>query len=163
RGRSRLRAGCAHRAGARGGGRMDARTVREERALSAAPHITVLVPAWNEAESIPALHLEIAAVLETLGRPWEVLYVDDGSRDGTQALEVYGEFHRFMPALTHWAGFRVGEAPVHHRARRFGHSKFGAARFVNGFLDLLSAAFISLSALKPLHVFGRIGLGFLAL
>lgn len=81
-------------------------------------------------------------------------------REVTQAIEVYGEFHRFMPALANWAGFRVAEVPVHHRARRHGRSKFGAARFVNGFLDLLSAAFISTSALKPLHVFGRIGLMF---
>ena len=55
---------------------------------------------------------------------------------------------------------RVGEVGVNHRPRRFGQSKFGASRFVNGFLDLLTAAFISTSALKPLHVFGRIGLAF---
>jgi glycosyltransferase involved in cell wall biosynthesis len=84
-------------------------------------------------------------------------------REVTQAIEVYGEFHRFLPALAHWAGFRVGEVPVRHRARRYGKSKFGAARFINGFLDLMSAAFISTSALKPLHVFGRIGLLFLTL
>lgn len=83
-------------------------------------------------------------------------------REVTEALEVYGELHRFLPALAHWKGFRVGEMPVHHRARRHGRSKFGPARFVNGFLDLLSAAFISKSALKPLHVFGRIGLLFLS-
>jgi UDP-glucose 4-epimerase len=65
-----------------------------------------------------------------------------------------------LPALAHWAGFRVGEIAVHHRARRYGTSKFGPARFVNGFLDLMSAAFISTSALKPLHVFGRVGLLF---
>ena len=257
---------------------MDARVVRGERALSAGPRITVLVPAWNEAESVPVLHREIVAALETLGEPWEVLYVDDGSRDGTdqaiealaaadprvrgvslrrnfgksaalstgfelargewvatldadlqddpaelprlveqlergydlvsgwkqdrkdpitktlpsrlfnavtsrvaglrlhdfncgfklyrrevtQAIDVYGEFHRFLPALAHWAGFRVGEVPVRHRARRFGRSKFGAARFINGFLDLMGAAFISLNSLKPLHVFGRIGLLFLS-
>lgn len=82
-------------------------------------------------------------------------------RDVTDTLEVYGELHRFLPALAHWKGFRVGELPVHHRARQHGRSKFGPARFVNGFLDLLSAAFISKSALKPLHVFGRIGLLFL--
>jgi glycosyltransferase involved in cell wall biosynthesis len=258
---------------------MDARALSGERPLSAAPRISVLVPAWNEAESIPVLHREIVTALEALGRPWEVIYVDDGSRDGTgdaiaalaaaeprvrgvslrrnfgksaalatgfelargewvvtmdadlqddpaelprlieqlengydlvsgwkqnrkdpitktipsrlfntvtswaagirlhdfncgfkiyrrevtQAIDVYGEFHRFMPALAHWAGFRVGEVPVHHRARRYGKSKFGAARFVNGFLDLMSAAFISTSELKPLHVFGRIGLWFLLL
>ncbi len=239
--------------------------------------ITAVVPAWNEAESLPELQRELAAALDGLGRSWEVVYVDDGSRDGTDAvierlaaadprvrgvsfrsnygkaaalatgfrlargewvvtldadlqddpaelprlvqaleggldlvsgwkqerkdplsktlpskvfnlvtswvvglrlhdfncgfklyrrevtdaLQIYGELHRFVPALAHWSGFRVGEVPVRHRARRHGRSKFGAARFVNGFLDLLSAAFISTSALKPLHFFGRIGLLFL--
>jgi glycosyltransferase involved in cell wall biosynthesis len=247
--------------------------------MSATPRISVVVPAYNEAESLPELQRELAAALDALGRPWEVVYVDDGSRDGTdraiealaaadarvgglslrrnfgksaalatgfraargelvvtmdadlqddpaelsrliaelesgydlvsgwkqkrqdpitktlpswlfnsvtsmvagirlhdfncgfkvyrrevtEALEVYGELHRFMPALAHWRGFRVGELPVHHRARRFGRSKFGASRFVNGFLDLMSAAFISTSALKPLHVFGRVGLMFLVI
>jgi hypothetical protein len=82
-------------------------------------------------------------------------------REVVESLEVYGELHRFLPALSHWRGFRVGEVGVNHRARRYGQSKFGASRFVNGFLDLLTAAFISTSALKPLHVFGRIGLLFL--
>ena len=238
--------------------------------------VSVVVPVYNEVESLRELHRELAGVLDALGRPWEILYVDDGSRDGTdgivgelaadprvrglsfrrnfgksaalavgfrlargalvvtmdadlqddpaelprliealdghdlvsgwkrnrrdpitktvpsrlfnavtsavsglrlhdfncgfkvyrrevvEAIEVYGELHRFIPALAHWAGFRVGEVPVHHRARRYGRSKFGAARFVNGFLDLLSAAFISTSALKPLHLFGRVGLLFLS-
>ena len=242
------------------------------------PRLSVVIPAFNEAESLPELHKELVAALGQLGMTWEVLYVDDGSRDGTDrvieslcagdprtrgvllsrnfgksaalatgfklvrgefvctmdadlqddpnelprlfaaleqgldlvsgwkvkrqdpitkrwpsklfnavtsrvagvrlhdfncgfklyrrevvdALEVYGELHRFLPALSHWHGFRVGEVGVNHRARRFGQSKFGASRFVNGFLDLLTAAFISTSALKPLHVFGRIGLAFLA-
>ena len=241
------------------------------------PRLSVVVPAYNEAESLPELHRELKAALEAMGTSWEVLYVDDGSRDGTDqvierlcaadahahgillsrnfgksaalatgfkevrgafvctldadlqddpaelprlfavldqgfdlvsgwkvkrrdpitkrwpsklfnavtsavagvrlhdfncgfklyrrevvdALEVYGELHRFLPALAHWRGFRVGEVGVNHRPRRFGQSKFGASRFVNGFLDLLTAAFISTSALKPLHVFGRIGLVFL--
>ena len=241
------------------------------------PRLSVVVPAYNEAESLPELHRELQAALDPLDMTWEVLYVDDGSRDGTDraiericaedprargillsrnfgksaalatgfkavrgtlvctmdadlqddpaelpklfavldqgfdlvsgwkvkrrdpltkrlpsklfntvtsavagvrlhdfncgfklyrrevvdALEVYGELHRFLPALAHWRGFRVGEVGVNHRPRRFGQSKFGASRFVNGFLDLLTAAFISTSALKPLHVFGRIGLAFL--
>lgn len=79
-------------------------------------------------------------------------------REVVEALEVYGELHRFLPALAHLKGFRIGEVPVRHRARQFGYSKFGAARFVNGFLDLLAVSFIQTSALKPLHVFGRIGL-----
>lgn len=257
---------------------MGARTVRGRPRLSAAPAISVVVPAYNEAESLAELQRELAAALDAFGRPWEVVYVDDGSRDGTdraiealaaadprvrgvslrrnfgksaalatgfrlargawimtmdadlqddpaelpklaakleegydlvsgwkqkrrdpwtktlpsrlfnavtsrvagvrlhdfncgfklyrrevaESVEVYGELHRFVPALAHWAGFRVGEVAVHHRPRRYGRSKFGAARFVNGFLDLLSAAFISTSALKPLHVFGRVGLAFFA-
>jgi glycosyltransferase involved in cell wall biosynthesis len=244
---------------------------------AAEPFVSAVVPAYDEAESLPELTRELAAALDGLGRPWEIVYIDDGSRDGTDAviarlaaddprvrgvslrsrfgksaalatgfriargtwvvtldadlqddpaelprlvaaleggldlvsgwkqqrqdpitktlpsklfnavtssvaglklhdyncgfklyrrdvtdaLEVYGELHRFLPALAHWKGFRVGEVPVRHRARRHGRSKFGAARFVNGFLDLLSAAFITKSALKPLHVFGRIGLLFL--
>jgi glycosyltransferase involved in cell wall biosynthesis len=255
------------------------RVVGAGAAVHATPRLSVVVPALNEAESLPELQREIAAACDALGRSWEVIYVDDGSRDGTdraienlaaadprvrglslrrnfgksaalatafrvargeivvtmdadlqddpaelprliemlengydlvsgwkknrqdpitktlpsrlfnavtsavagihlhdfncgfkayrrevtEALEIYGELHRFMPALAHWRGFRVGELPVHHRARRFGRSKFGASRFVNGFLDLMSAAFISTSALKPLHVFGRVGLGFLVL
>ncbi len=247
--------------------------------MSETPRISAVVPAYNEAESLPELTRELAAALDGMGMPWEILYVDDGSRDGTDkvieslcaadprvrgillrrnfgksaalatgfkavrgeyvatldadlqddpaelprmlvaldggldlvsgwktkrldpwtktlpsklfnavtssvagvklhdfncgfklyrrevvdALEVYGELHRFLPALAHWRGFRVGEIGVHHRARKFGQSKFGAARFVNGFLDLLAAAFISTSALKPLHVFGRIGVLFLAI
>lgn len=244
---------------------------------AAEPFVSAVVPLYNEAESLPELHRELVAELDALGRPWEIVYVDDGSRDGSDrvidalasadprvrgvsfrnnfgksaglatgfriargewvvtldadlqddpselprlvaaleggldlvsgwkqnrqdpitktlpsklfnavtsavsgvrlhdfncgfklyrrdvvdALQVYGELHRFLPALAHWKGFRVGEVPVRHRARRHGTSKFGAARFVNGFLDLLSAAFISKNALKPLHVFGRIGLLFL--
>jgi glycosyltransferase involved in cell wall biosynthesis len=242
-----------------------------------APSISVLVPVLNEAESLPELHPELVRVLESLGRSWEILYVDDGSRDGSdvviaglaardprvrgvsfrrnfgksaalsvgfrmasgdwvatidadlqddpaelprlvaaleggldlvsgwkqerhdpvtktlpsrlfnavtgavagvrlhdfncgfklyrrevvESIEVYGELHRFLPALAHWRGFRVGEVAVHHRPRKYGRSKYGASRFVNGFLDLLSAAFLSTSALKPLHLFGRIGLLFL--
>lgn len=245
--------------------------------MNDAPELSVVVPAFNEVESLPELHRELLTVLAALGRTWEIVYVDDGSRDGTdraiealcagdtrvrgillhrnfgksaalatgfkvvrgsvvctmdadlqddpaelpklfaaldggldlvsgwkvkrldpitktlpsklfnavtsavagvrlhdfncgfklyrrdvvESIEVYGELHRFMPALAHWRGYRVGEVGVHHRARRYGHSKFGASRFINGFLDLLTAAFISTSALKPLHVFGRIGVAFL--
>ena len=241
-----------------------------------APALSVVVPALDEAQSLPELHAELVTALDRLGRPWEIVYVDDGSRDGTpdaigrlaaadprvrgvsfrrnygksaalavgfrlargalvatidadlqddpaelagllaalddgldlvsgwkqnrqdpptktlpswlfnavtswvagvrlhdfncglklyrrevtQSIELYGELHRFLPAIAHWRGFRVGEVPVRHRPRRYGRSKFGASRFVNGFLDLMSAAFISTSALKPLHVFGRVGLLF---
>ena len=240
---------------------------------------SAVVPLWNEAESLRELHAELTRALDSAGGPWEVLYIDDGSRDGSDrviaelaaadprvggvsfrrnfgksaalatgfrlargecvltldadlqddpaelprliaaleggydlvsgwkqdrqdpitktlpsrlfnavtamvagirlhdfncgfklyrrdvcdSIEVYGELHRFMPALAHWRGFRVTEVPVRHRRRRFGRSKFGASRFINGFLDLMAAAFISTSALKPLHVFGRIGMLFMGI
>jgi len=243
------------------------------------PYLSAVVPLFNEVESLRELHAELARALDAVGRPWEIVYVDDGSRDGSdrviaelaaadprvrgvsfrrnfgksaglatgfrlargelvvtldadlqddpselpkliaaldngfdlvsgwkkqrhdpitktlpsklfnsvtgmvagirlhdfncgfklyrrdvvESVEVYGELHRFMPALAHWRGFRVTEVAVNHRARRYGRSKFGASRFVNGFLDLLAASFISTAALKPLHVFGRIGLLFIAL
>ena len=238
------------------------------------PMISAVVPAYDEHESLPELHRQLSAALDAFGHPWEILYVDDGSRDGTDriieglatadprvrgisfrkrfgksaalftafrlvrgdwvmtldadlqddpaelprlakaledgldlvsgwkqdrqdpisktlpsklfnavtgrvagirlhdfncglklyrrevtdSLEIYGELHRFLPALAHWRGFRVGELPVTHHARRFGHSKFGASRFINGFLDLIAAMFLSRNALKPLHVFGRMAL-----
>jgi len=61
--------------------------------------------------------------------------------------------------LAHWNGYRIGELPVVHHKRRFGTTKFGASRFVNGFLDLLSVMFLTTSSTRPLHVFGRMGIG----
>jgi len=75
-----------------------------------------------------------------------------------QDLPLYGELHRFLPALAHWKGYRVTELPVRHHPRRHGQSKFGARRFVNGFLDLLTVTFVHSGRFSPLHVFGRVGL-----
>jgi glycosyltransferase involved in cell wall biosynthesis len=79
-------------------------------------------------------------------------------REVTEAISVYGELHRYLPALAHWAGFRVGEAPVMHHPRRHGVSKFGHARFLNGLLDLLAVMFLHAQSRSPLHFFGRLGL-----
>ncbi|MFA6769571.1 MAG: glycosyltransferase family 2 protein [Bacteroidales bacterium] len=74
-------------------------------------------------------------------------------------IEVYGEMHRYIPYLSKNAGFsNIGEKVVVHRARKFGKSKFGMNRFVNGFLDLLSLWFLSRFGKKPMHFFGLIGL-----
>lgn len=73
-------------------------------------------------------------------------------------LPVYGELHRFLPALAHWKGYRVTEIPVKHHPRVHGRSKFGASRFINGFLDLLTVTFVYSGKHSPLHFFGRIGL-----
>lgn len=74
-------------------------------------------------------------------------------------IEVYGEMHRYIPYLAKNAGYtRIGEKPVHHEKRKYGTSKFGASRFVNGFLDLLSLWFLSTFGKKPMHFFGYSGI-----
>lgn len=236
--------------------------------------ISVVVPLYNEAESLPELHGRIAAALEASGRSFEVLYIDDGSRDGSfetirwlrkndgrvravrfrrnygksaalavgfeasrgdvvvtmdadlqddpaeapamadllgegfdlvsgwkktrkdplskrvpsklfnwvtgivsglrlhdfncglkayrrevvETIPVYGELHRYLPVLAHWAGFRVTETPVLHHPRKHGHSKFGLGRFTHGFFDLLTVYFVSNYTRRPLHLFGSFGL-----
>ncbi len=75
-----------------------------------------------------------------------------------KAIEVYGEMHRWIPVLAKWAGFRrIGEKVVEHRARRYGHSKFGWERYINGFLDLLSVYFVGKFGKRPMHFFGTLG------
>jgi len=89
-------------------------------------------------------------------------------KDVVKSIEVYGEMHRYIPVLAKWAGFsRIGEKVVEHRARKYGVTKFGLERFVNGFLDLLSITFVSRFGKRPMHLFGLIGsiifiLGFMA-
>jgi glycosyltransferase involved in cell wall biosynthesis len=129
-----------------------------------------LVSGWKQDRKDPITKTLPSRLFNAVTSRWTGLRLHDYNcgfklyrREVTEALEVYGELHRFIPALAHWSGFRVAEVPVRHRARRFGRSKYGADRFINGFLDLMVASFISTSALKPLHVFGRIGLAFLAL
>ncbi len=73
-------------------------------------------------------------------------------------IEVYGEMHRYIPYLAKNAGFcRIGEKPVAHQARKYGSSKFGLSRFVNGYLDLISLWFLSKFGRKPMHFFGLVG------
>jgi glycosyltransferase involved in cell wall biosynthesis len=82
-------------------------------------------------------------------------------REVTQRVKIYGEMHRYVPALAYLDGFRVAELPVKHFARKYGETKYGMARFVNGFLDLLTVYFLHARRTSPLHFFGRWGLGFL--
>lgn len=85
-----------------------------------------------------------------------------------KAIEVYGEMHRYIPYLAKNAGFaKIGEKVVHHQARKYGQTKFGLSRFINGYLDLLSLWFLSKFGVKPMHFFGLLGslmfiFGFLA-
>lgn len=73
-------------------------------------------------------------------------------------IEVIGEMHRYIPVIAKWAGFKkIGEKSVAHQARKYGKSKFGLERFINGFLDLFTITFISRFGKKPMHFFGAIG------
>ena len=75
-----------------------------------------------------------------------------------KSIEVYGEMHRYIPVLAKWAGFKkIGEKVVEHRKRKYGVTKFGWERFVNGFLDLLSIVFVGKFSKRPMHFFGLWG------
>jgi glycosyltransferase involved in cell wall biosynthesis len=236
--------------------------------------VSVVLPVLDEVESLGILHRELTEVLQGLGRPYEILFVDDGSRDGSfqrveklrlddpcvrgvqlrrnfgkaaalavgfreargdvvitldadlqddpaevpkllarledgfdlvsgwkqerqdprsktwpsrlfnrvtglltgvrlhdfnsgfkvyrrevvEEIRLYGELHRFIPALAAWRGFQVTEVPVHHRPRRHGRTKFGSARLWRGVLDLLTVLFLTRYTRRPLHLFGGLGL-----
>lgn len=76
-----------------------------------------------------------------------------------KSIEVYGDMHRYIPPLAKYAGFsKIGEKVVQHQSRKYGTTKFGLNRFINGPLDLLSVAFIGKFAKKPMHLFGAIGM-----
>ena len=79
-------------------------------------------------------------------------------REVVKSIEVYGDMHRYMPYLAKTAGYtRIGEKVVHHRARKYGKTKFGLDRFVNGYLDLITLWFFSKFGVKPMHFFGLLG------
>lgn len=79
-------------------------------------------------------------------------------REVLEELDLYGEMHRYIPVLAHFRGFRVDEAPVRHRARQFGRSKFGIERTFRGFFDLLTVLFLNHYTRRPLHLFGWLGI-----
>lgn len=90
-------------------------------------------------------------------------------RSVVKGIEVYGEMHRYIPVLAKSSGFKnIGEKVVQHQERKYGVTKFGMERFINGFLDLLSVTFVTRFGKKPMHLFGLVGtlmffLGFIAL
>ncbi|HEY1024134.1 MAG TPA: glycosyltransferase family 2 protein [Sphingobacteriaceae bacterium] len=79
-------------------------------------------------------------------------------KEVVKSIEVYGEMHRYIPVIAKWAGFKkIGEQVVEHRPRKYGQTKFGFSRFVNGFLDLLSIFFVGKFGKRPMHFFGSLG------
>ncbi len=79
-------------------------------------------------------------------------------KDLVKSLKIYGEMHRYIPALAHWMGYRVTEIPVKHHPRIYGKSKYyGISRFMKGYLDLISVSFTNRYFKRPMHFFGGIG------
>jgi hypothetical protein len=79
-------------------------------------------------------------------------------REIFEEVRLYGELHRFVPVLAAARGYRVGELVIRHRPRRFGKSKYGVARIVKGFLDLLTVKFLTGFGQRPQHLLGTLGL-----
>lgn len=79
-------------------------------------------------------------------------------KDVVKNIEVYGEMHRYIPVIAKWAGFtKIEEKVVQHRERKYGTTKFGLSRFINGFLDLMSITFVAKFGKRPMHAFGFFG------
>lgn len=79
-------------------------------------------------------------------------------KDLVKSLKIYGEMHRYIPALAHLSGFKVTEIPVTHHPRKFGKTKFGSSRFIKGVLDLITVLFTTKYIKRPLHFFGVLGM-----
>lgn len=77
-------------------------------------------------------------------------------------INLYGELHRFIPAIASWMGVSVAEVPVNHRPRRFGKSKYGLSRTTKVFLDMITVRFLLSYSTRPIHIFGSLGLAFSA-
>ena len=78
-------------------------------------------------------------------------------REVAEDIKVYGELHRYLPVLAHWAGYRIGEIKVRHHPRRHGRTKYGMSRYLHGFFDLVTVIFLTKYTRRPLHLFGTIG------
>ena len=82
-------------------------------------------------------------------------------KDVVKSIEVFGEMHRYIPVIAKWAGFRkITEKIVQHYPRKYGYSKFGISRLINGFLDLATILFIGKFGKRPMHFFGSLGISF---
>lgn len=124
-----------------------------------------LVSGWKQKRFDPITKTLPTKLFNWAARRMSGIYLHDFNcglkayrHDVVKSVEVYGEMHRYIPVLAKWAGFRkIGEKVVQHRARKYGVTKFGWERFVNGFLDLLSITFVSRFGKRPMHLFGLLG------
>lgn len=124
-----------------------------------------LVSGWKKERFDPISKTIPTKVYNWATRKMSGIYLHDFNcglkaykKDVVDNIEVYGEMHRYIPVIAKREGFsRIGEKVVVHRPRKYGISKFGYERFINGFLDLLTIAFISRFGKQPMHLFGTLG------
>lgn len=124
-----------------------------------------LVSGWKKKRYDPITKTIPTKLFNAATRKMSGIYLHDFNcglkayrHDVIKSIEVYGEMHRYIPVIAKWAGFsKIGEKVVEHRARKYGTTKFGLDRFINGFLDLMTITFVSKFGKKPMHFFGLWG------
>ena len=130
-----------------------------------------LVSGWKQKRYDPLSKTIPTKLFNATARKVTGIYLHDFNcglkayrKEVVKSIEVYGDMHRYIPYLAKSAGFtKIGEKVVKHQARKYGVTKFGLDRFVNGYLDLLTLWFFNKFAVKPMHFFGLLGsLGFIA-
>ncbi|MFT5019854.1 MAG: glycosyltransferase involved in cell wall biosynthesis [Polaribacter sp.] len=124
-----------------------------------------LVSGWKKKRFDPITKTIPTKLYNWAARKMSGIYLHDFNcglkayrQDVIKSIEVYGEMHRYIPVIAKWAGFnKIGEKVVQHQERRFGETKFGIERFINGPLDLLVITFMSRFGKRPMHFFGVYG------
>lgn len=124
-----------------------------------------LVSGWKKKRYDPIMKTIPSKLFNATARKFSGIKLNDFNcglkaykKEVIKSIEVYGEMHRYIPILAKQAGYPfIGEKIVQHQARKYGVSKFGLSRFINGFLDLISILFISKFSKKPMHFFGLMG------
>jgi glycosyltransferase involved in cell wall biosynthesis len=124
-----------------------------------------LVSGWKQKRYDPVMKTIPTKLFNWATRKMSGIYLHDFNcglkayrLEVVKTIEVMGEMHRYIPVIAKWNGFRkIGEKVVVHQARKYGTSKFGLERFINGFLDLFTIIFVSRFSKKPMHFFGTLG------
>ncbi len=125
-----------------------------------------VVSGWRKGRKDPLLMKKIPSKISNfLTRELTGVKIHDSGctlkaykKEALKNIELYGEMHRFIPAILSWKGFKVSEIPVTHNARKFGKTKYGAWRIMKGFLDLLVVVFWKKYSTRPIHLFGSLGI-----
>jgi glycosyltransferase involved in cell wall biosynthesis len=124
-----------------------------------------VVSGWRHNRKDPALSKKVPSKLSNrLARRLTGMNLHDFgctlkayTRESIKDIELYGEMHRYIPAIAAWHGFRITEVKVNHHSRKYGTTKYGSGRLIHGFLDLLNLKFWSDYSTRPLHFFGKMG------